>query len=318
MIKVRPYQASDFVGALEVINAAAAADHTRRIPEAAFRRAWAGPANYDCAAVATGRDDQLAGFIWWDRDQGESRRVEGWVHPAYRRKGIGTALLVAAESAARTQEALPTTLTARVYSDIGGGETLFRQRGYEEVRRFYMMSTSLIGQRHELALTELPGVTFRTFRDEDTTGLVEAENAIFATHWGSHSRSIRTWQREMQEARPYDPSLWLLAFEGQRIVGECLCHVSREAGPTDAWVAVVGIREEWRGRGLGSALLARGLQRLQQAGFTSASLHVDAGNDPALKLYRRLGMEVARTRIHFARHVVSAPGIVRNTQTLLQ
>jgi mycothiol synthase len=303
MIRVRPYRADDFSAALEVINAAAKVDHTRRITEAVFRRAWADPAYYDHAAVAFADTDHPAGFIWWDRDQGQSRRLEGWVHPAYRRRGVGTALLIAAESAARAQEVLPITLTGRVYSDIPGGETLFRQRGYTEVRRFYLMSLSLVGRLFAPVEAAPPGVTLRAFQEQDLAALVEADNAIFAGHWGSRTRTMQAWRREMQESRPYDPSLWLLAWENDRIVGECLCHQSREAGPTDAWISILGVRQDWRGRGLGRTLVVRGLQILQESGFTSASLHVDAENTPALKLYRSVGMEVTRTRVHFARRI---------------
>jgi mycothiol synthase len=303
MIKVRPYRAADLSAALEVINAAAQVDHTRRITEAVFRRAWAGPAYYDHAAVAVAEAGRLAGFIWWDRDQSQSRRLEGWVHPAYRRRGVGTALLIAAECAARAQEALPITLTGRVYSDIPGGEALFRQRGYTEVHRFYLMSLSLVGRRFVPIGAVPPGVTLRTFQEYDLAALVEADNAIFAGTWGARARTAQTWQREMQETRPYDPSLWLLAWENDRVVGECLCHQSREAGPTDAWISILGVREDWRGRGLGRTLLVQGLQLLQQAGFTSASLHVDAENAPALSLYRSVDMGVARTRVHFARQI---------------
>jgi mycothiol synthase len=309
VIKVRPYRAADLSAALEVINAAAQADHTRRITEAVFRRAWAGPTYYDRAAVAFADTDRPAGFIWWDRDQSQSWRLEGWVHPACRRRGVGTALLIAAESAARAQEALPITLTGRVYSDIPGGETLFRQRGYSEVRRFYLMSLSLAGRRFMPVEAAPPGVTLRTFQEQDLAALVEADNAIFAGHWGSHARTVQAWRREMQESRPYDPSLWLLAWENDRVVGECLCHQSREAGPTDAWISILGVQADWRGRGLGRTLLVQGLHLLQRAGFTSASLHVDAENAPALSLYGSVGMEIARTRVHFARQIEASTAV---------
>jgi mycothiol synthase len=107
----------------------------------------------------------------------------------------------------------------------------------------------------------------------------------------------------MVERRPHDPKLWTIAWAGDRVIGECLCHTSMVGGPNDGWVSIVGVQREWRGRGLGRALLARGLQKLQEVGFETASLNVDAENSAAINLYRSLGMDVLRTRLHFAKTI---------------
>ncbi len=308
MINVRPYKPSDFAAALAVINAAAAVDHTRRFSDTVFRRALAG----DLASQAAVAVDHhtINGFVWWDAHRGDLR-LEGWVHPECRRNGIGTALLTAVESTVRRTEALPVILTARCYNDIPGSEALFRLRGFQEIRRFYMMSTQLHGRDYDVAAP--PGITLRSFQPGDLPGLVEADNEIFAEHWGSHPRPLQTWKREMIDLRPHDPGLWVLAFAGEhrdrhadqadQIVGECLCHLSTQFGPTDGWISIVGVRKEWRGRGIGRAVLLQGLRNLQKAGFVTGSLHVDAENTPAVNLYRAVGMEISRTRLHFAKTV---------------
>jgi ribosomal protein S18 acetylase RimI-like enzyme len=163
------------------------------------------------------------------------------------------------------------------------------------------MSMSLAERQFEAHVPR--DIVLRSFRESDLLALVEAENEIFADHWGSQPKTPQAWRREMIDLRPYDPKLWVLAWEGDRVVAECLCHASRESGPNDGWIAIVGVRREWRGRGLGEIVLTEGLRRLQQAGFVSAALHVDAENLPALNLYRRLGMEIARTRLHFAKDI---------------
>jgi mycothiol synthase len=193
------------------------------------------------------------------------------------------------------------TLTGRTYDDIPGAALLFQRRGYEEIRRFYVMSMS-VGEK-QFEAESLPGIVLRPFREGDLHALVEAENEIFAGHWGSQPKTPQVWRRDMMELRPFDPKLWVLAWDGDRVVGECLCHASRESGPNDGWVAIVGVRREWRGRGLGQIVLTEGLRRLQQAGFVSAALHVDAENLPALNLYQRMGMKISRTRVHFAKDI---------------
>jgi mycothiol synthase len=297
LISVRLYKPSDFAAALGVINTAAAADRTRRLSDATFRRALSGNLATQAAIAEQGKT--VTGFFWWDMLRGSDLRLEGWVHPDWRRSGIATTLLAAAEAAIRRRESLPLTLNTRTYVDIPGSETLFRLRGYQEVRRFYLMSMPL----REFEITPLPGIVLRTFRPDDLPALVEADNAIFADHWGSYQRTLAGWKRDMMETRPYDPSLWVIACAGDQIVGECLCHLSREFGPADGWVSVVGVRKEWRGRGIGRAVLVQGLHTLRKSGFVTGSLHVDAENTPAVTLYRDVGMEVARTRLHFARTI---------------
>ncbi len=300
MISVRRYQPTDFQPALDVISAATAIDSTRRITDDVFRQALSG-ALADQAAVALADRTTAVGFVWWDIHRGGSFRLEGWVHPVWRRKGIGVMLLSAVESALRRNEALPVTLTARVYNDIPGAESLFRLRGYQEVRRFYMMCAMLHGREFHAAPP--PGVILRAFQPGDLAALVDADNAIFADHWGSVARSLRTWQRDMMELRPFNPSLWVIACAEGQIVGECLCHLSREFGPDDGWISIVGVRQEWRGRGLGRVMLTEGLRRLQAAGFATASLHVDAANIPAVSLYRSMSMAISRTRLHFVKTI---------------
>ncbi len=300
MIAVRPYRMSDFHAALDVINAAATADRTRRMTEEMFRRSWGNlgvASEVTTAAIATVQDD-VVGFLWWDAALRPNRRLDGCVHPEWRRRGVETVLLTAAESWIREQQA-PVTVSGRVYSDIPGGEELFRLKGYQEVRRFYRMTTTLPGRDYEVEPP--PGIVLRSFRPRDLAALVEADNEIFAEHWGSQPHTIQSWSRTFIDMRPHDPDLWVLAWEGDWIVGECLCHESLEGNTDNGYVTVVGVRSPLRGRGLGHVVLSEGMRRLQQAGFVDVSLQVDAENMPAVKLYRSLGMEVSRTRVHVAK-----------------
>jgi GNAT superfamily N-acetyltransferase len=63
------------------------------------------------------------------------------------------------------------------------------------------------------------------------------------------------------------------------------------------WGAIqnLGIREENRGRGLGTALLLKALHGFRRAGLGRAYLEVTAQNDAAIRLYRRLGFRCRKT-----------------------
>jgi ribosomal protein S18 acetylase RimI-like enzyme len=57
----------------------------------------------------------------------------------------------------------------------------------------------------------------------------------------------------------------------------------------------LGVRENYRGHGLGSALLQQGFRVLQAHGFTAAELDVDSENTSnAVALYERAGMTADR------------------------
>ena len=107
---------------------------------------------------------------------------------------------------------------------------------------------------------------------------------------------LRGWLADPNE----DPSLWIVAFDGDQIAGGVNgkidpaqnAHHGRERGYVDA----VWTRRPWRRRGLARALIARGLVRLRDHGMTSAYLGVDGLNpNQAMTLYTSLGFEVAST-----------------------
>lgn len=57
----------------------------------------------------------------------------------------------------------------------------------------------------------------------------------------------------------------------------------------------IGVIPEYRGLGLGRALVLKALTGFQQAGFKRVFLEVTANNKRAVKLYRSLGFQLTRT-----------------------
>jgi GNAT superfamily N-acetyltransferase len=57
----------------------------------------------------------------------------------------------------------------------------------------------------------------------------------------------------------------------------------------------VGVLPALRGQGLGEALLLQSLHGFRRAGLQQTVLEVTAQNDPAIRLYRRLGFRRAKT-----------------------
>lgn len=65
--------------------------------------------------------------------------------------------------------------------------------------------------------------------------------------------------------------------------------LASRVGPGVAHITQFCIAPEYRGRGLGSALLQHTLHALRQAGFEAITLTVTESNDPAVRLYKSFG-----------------------------
>ena len=77
----------------------------------------------------------------------------------------------------------------------------------------------------------------------------------------------------------------LVAVVGDEIVGSLHIELSRH-GFGEIGMAVA---REWRGRGVGSALLAAAIEWARERGLHKLSLAVFAHNDAAIALYRKFG-----------------------------
>ena len=68
-------------------------------------------------------------------------------------------------------------------------------------------------------------------------------------------------------------------------------------------VATLGmsVKQPWRGRGAGLALVTAAIEWARTAGFTRLELNVYARNAPAIRLYQRCGFEIEGTRKRFIR-----------------
>jgi ribosomal protein S18 acetylase RimI-like enzyme len=62
------------------------------------------------------------------------------------------------------------------------------------------------------------------------------------------------------------------------------------------YISVVAVRPDARGKGVGSALLHRVIERAWQAGHSAVTLDVDVGNPRAQELYIRFGFEPVTRR----------------------
>ena len=140
------------------------------------------------------------------------------------------------------------------------------------------------------------GLELRPATPDQNLTIWRANREAFRDHWGGSDESEAGMRRYI-ESPDFDPSLWLVAWDGGEIAGGVLNKIHAEQnealGLRRGWLDSVFTRRPWRRRGLARALIVRSLYLLRDRGMTSAALGVDADNqNGALGLYESAGFAV--------------------------
>ncbi len=124
----------------------------------------------------------------------------------------------------------------------------------------------------------------------------EAVHAVLAEAFEDHvdvggPGSYAQWRREVLGHPRLEPALWVLAREGERLVGAVVAFPEDGYG----WVKALGVLRAARGRGIAAALLGEAIRRLRAHGLAAVELGVDAASPTgATRLYERAGMRLVR------------------------
>ena len=252
-------------------------------------------ADIDGEPVAYGTVD------WVDTNDGTLReyRVHGVVHPAWRRQGIGTRLLAHNERRVMEIAAAHSVERPRAFGAFASDRQQARMRllsgaGDAGVRYFFDMVLPSLDDVPDVPLPD--GLEVRPITPDLYGRVWEADVDAFRDHWGGFDSSDAALQRFI-DAPEFDPSLWVVAFDGEEIAGGVINGIYPEEnealGVRRGWLDSVFTRRAWRRRGLARALIAQSLVVLRDRGITSAMLGVDAENPSgALGLYESAGFQV--------------------------
>ena len=233
-------------------------------------------------------------------------QVEGWVRPAWRRRGLGRALLHwserrAAEVALVDGRPAERALSAWPDEDQVGATTLYEAEGYAIVRYGFLMLRDLADPIAELAMPA--GLELRPVTETDHRRIWDADTEAFRDHWNPMERSDADFESWFAEP-DLDTRLWRVAWDGDEVAGSVMTFIwpseNEGLGLERGWLEHVSVRRPWRRRGLASALMASALAGLREAGMTEAALGVDAENiSGALRVYEAMGFRRARTGVSY-------------------
>lgn len=233
--------------------------------------------------------------------------LNGGVHPAWRGRGLGVALLAWQEGRARQQLAasgrdLPARIAAFVDERAKGQRQLYASAGFSPKRWYTTMRRDL-----RLPSPEVPPIeplVIEPWRPELDEEVRLAHNEAFSDHWGSPARSRERWAYRTQFA----PEWSFLAMDrsggAPEVVGYLLSSRREQnwaaAGYTYGYSDLLGVCRPWRGRGVAVALLAAAMAAYAADGMRYAALDVDATNPTgAHEVYSSLGYEATHTEVMY-------------------
>jgi mycothiol synthase len=245
-------------------------------------------------------EDSVVGYAYLDAaDSSQSSDLSGElvVHPAFRRRGHGSALISALVAGADGHG-----IRLWAHGDLQDAAGLAQSAGFTRVRALWQMRMSLAGAA--IPAPVLPaGVTLRAFRPgQDENAWLAVNRRAFADHPEQGSWTMA--DLELREAEPwFDPAGFFLAERDGELAGFhwTKVHEAQADGPPIGEVYVVGVDPVHQGTGLGRALTLAGLAHLQGLGLSQVMLYVDEANTAGVRMYAALGFALWSTDVMYRR-----------------
>lgn len=297
--------ADDYVAMAAVVAAANTHDGVPYLPSAAIlREDYEASVQYDLRQDLVlveihGQAVGSAGAERVIRDGVAVHEIWGHVDPAWRRRGIGRALLGenlrrAAERGANEPAGLRVEARAHVEESQAGHRRLLETSGFEPIRWYFDMRRPNLEEIPEAPLPD--GLVLRPVSTDLHRAIWEADNEAFLDHWQPRVRTDEEFAG-LFAAADLDTGLWVVAWDGEQIAGVVQARIwkaeNAQLRVQRGWLEHISVRRPWRRRGLGQAITAEALRRLRAAGMHEAMLGVDAQSPTgALRLYERLGFQI--------------------------
>ena len=244
---------------------------------------------------AWNHDDRLAAFAI-QRSRAGELSVNGFVHPDFHGRGLGTTILRVTEARARERGAAK--LDNGILAADRAAAALLEANGYRDVRHYYRMT---IEMDEPPPVPQWPeGLEPRPFEIEHARAFYAADDEAFADERGYVTQPFEEFVERWIEGPRFDAALWTAVWDGDEIAATLIADQSFGAG----WVAALSVRRPWRRRGLGLALLLRAFGQFYERGERRVSLSVDTENPTgATRLYERAGMRVEHEEVLYEKEL---------------
>jgi ribosomal protein S18 acetylase RimI-like enzyme len=245
-------------------------------------------------------------YCYFMPDSGRTIVGSLYAREGFRGQGLEEELLQPVLAEAQALPANARVECQTLFSTAADSAEQFARAGFEGRARHYLM-------RELRPPIDTPPHSFRlrALRRDD---LPAASDLIFRSHVGTIDAALNLTYSSPALCRGFvetlvlragcgrfDAEASLVAEGGYGLVGVLLAsHLSRANGH----VCQVSVDPENQARGLGTVLVTRALEAFRAQGLATASLSVTVANEPAYRLYRRLGF---RLKKEFAAHAWVRP-----------
>ncbi len=226
----------------------------------------------------------------------------GYLLPAWRGHGVGSALLHWAQQRIRALAAVEhadarATFATNVSSTEREADALICHAGYTDVRR---LSDMLLSPIPVLVLPALPpGVSVIRVEPAHYRAIYHTMKDAYREIWTSTPESEDDYQAFLAEnvtTPRFDPTLWQVAWAGEEVAGVVISRIVGQVGH----IAEVEVRRSWQRRGIARVLLQRAIVCLGERGMTEVRLYTDAANGQgARSLYESLGFREVKQHIFY-------------------
>ena len=255
-------------------------------------------------------DGSVAGLVevWDVREPPTHPWIWARVHPSWRDKGIGTAMMQWALSRARQAEnrldanvrLAPRTGTVQNHSP---STKLLEDLGMTPIRYSWTMAIEL---EDPPPPPQWPAnISLQEYHHpQDAEEVYRAHSDAFRDHWGyieqDFEEGFQQWKHVNFNINKLDTELWFIAMDGDEIAGIALCQPKSDEDPHMGWIDALGVRRAWRQQGLGLALLYHAFSTFHERGVKRVGLDVDSNNlTGATHLYQKAGMLILREFVSY-------------------
>lgn len=294
---IRNYRSADFDALLQLKNMAAAlAADSGYLSSQAMHNLLGRPGykpERDLFVAEIAND--VVGYLDINAEARIGRAVlEVLVFPEYRRQGIARELY--RQATPRVKSTGVRVVHVNVCEDNTTSCLVLEKTGFSRVRRFYELTVDLVAVPAPSPPAEF---SIRPFREGEEATLTELQNRAYAGSWGYNPNTVEDIVYATSITNNARGGI-CLALDKDIPVGYFWVRTEYiEQDKRRGRLAMLGVDPDYRGEGIGRALLLAGLSCLKDGGLQVARLTVDSENVAANVLYRSIGFKESDTSMWY-------------------
>ena len=228
------------------------------------------------------------------------------VVPKFRRKGVGRRLVKKAIES--LEERSMESVEGWTREDKLACKSLLQSMGFKLIRVFSTMRRDLgripynIGEHKQLKIREMDT------NMEDIKLLTWLENEAFKEHFNFRPHTIEETKYWITNKPWCDILGFFFSYLEDKPVGYVGAGIDSKfiehKGIKRGWIMTIGVLKPNRKRGIGTALMQRGMEFLKSKRMSEVELGVDDSNPAkAIELYKKVGFKVAYKDLTYLRKI---------------